>query len=172
MGNAHPHIVPYQAFATADGHFILAVGNDDQFARLCQLLGRTEWTAADAFQTNKQRVQKRAELVPLLEPLLRAQTTAYWVAELEALGVPCGPINTIDQVFANEQVQARDMVIEVEHALAGKLQMVNNPVKLSETPITLDKPPPLLGEHTQQVLTEVLGLSVEQQEKLRALGVV
>lgn len=172
MGNAHPNIVPYQAFATADGHFILAVGNDDQFARLCQLLGRIEWTAEDAFQTNKQRVQKRAELVPLLEPLLRARTTAHWVAELEALGVPCGPINTIDQVFANEQVRAREMVIEVEHALAGKLSMVNNPVKLSETPITLDKAPPLLGEHTQRVLTEVLGLSVEQQEKLRVLGVV
>ncbi len=172
MGNAHPNIVPYQAFATADGHFILAVGNDEQFARLCGLLGREDWTAAANYQTNQQRVQKRAELVPLLSELLCQQTTAYWVAELETLGVPCGPINTIDQVFANEQVQARNMVVEVEHTLAGKMPVVNNPVKMSETPIKLDRPPPLLGEHTQQVLTDVLGLSAEQQEKLRSLGVV
>ncbi|MGB1010550.1 MAG: CaiB/BaiF CoA transferase family protein, partial [Thiolinea sp.] len=115
MGNAHPNIVPYQAFATADGHFILAVGNDGQFERLCSLLKRDEWTAEEAYQTNQQRVQKRDELVPLLAALLCQQTTAYWVAELEGLGVPCGPINTIDQVFANEQIQARNMVVEVEH---------------------------------------------------------
>ncbi|MGB0847725.1 MAG: CaiB/BaiF CoA transferase family protein, partial [Thiolinea sp.] len=172
MGNAHPNIVPYQAFATADGHFILAVGNDGQFERLCSLLKRDEWTAEEAYQTNQQRVQKRDELVPLLAALLCQQTTAYWVAELEGLGVPCGPINTIDQVFANEQIQARNMVVEVEHTSAGKLSMVNNPVKMSESPVSITKPPPMLGEHTQQVLTEVLALSVEQQEKLRNLGVI
>ncbi len=172
MGNAHPNIVPYQAFATADGHFILAVGNDSQFERLCGLLGRDEWVLEYAYKTNRLRVQKRAELVPLLEPLLRAQTTAYWIAELEKLGVPCGPINTLDQVFANEQVQARDMIVETEHPLAGEMTMVNNPIKLSESPVVTNKPPPLLGEHTQQVLTDVLDLSEEQQAKLRELGVV
>lgn len=158
MGNAHPNIVPYQAFATADGHFILAVGNDDQFARLCALLRREEWTAEAAYQTNQQRVQKRAELVPLLSELLLGQPTDYWVAELEKLSVPCGPINTVDQVFANEQVHARGMVVKTEHPLAGEITMVNNPIKMSESPVVMDRPPPLLGEHTQQVLADVLGL--------------
>ena len=172
MGNAHPNIVPYQAFASKDGYFILAVGNDAQFARLCGLLGQDEWTAASAYQTNQQRVQKRAELVPLLEQKLCQQTTEHWISELEKLGVPCGPINTVEQVFANEQVQARGMMVKTMHPLAGEMTMVNNPIRMSESPVSAAKPPPLLGEHTHQVLTDLLELTEAQQQKLRDLGVV
>nr|CAA6830479.1 MAG: L-carnitine dehydratase/bile acid-inducible protein F [uncultured Thiotrichaceae bacterium] len=172
MGNAHPNIVPYQSFQAADGYFILAVGNDNQFARLCGLLGHEEWLAEAAYRTNQQRVQKRAELVPLLEPLFREQTTAYWLSELENLSVPCGPINTFEQVFEDEQVLARGMKVEADHPLAGKMAMVNCPIKMSESPVVTDKAPPVLGEHTEQVLAELLELTDAQREKLRGLGVV
>ncbi len=172
MGNAHPNIVPYQSFKTADGYFILAVGNDDQFSRLCGLLGHEEWVSEGGYRTNQQRVQKRSELVPLLDSCFIKQGTAYWLGELEKLGVPCGPINTIDQVFADEQVLARGMKVEAEHPLAGKVPMVNCPIKMSESPVVVDKAPPVLGEHTEQVLADLLELTDEQREKLRGLGVV
>ncbi len=172
MGNAHPNIVPYQSFRTADGYFILAVGNDDQFSRLCGLLGHEEWVSEGGYRTNQQRVQKRSELVPLLDSCFVEQDTAYWLGELEKLGVPCGPINTIDQVFADEQVLARGMRVEAEHPLVGQVPMVGCPIKMSESPVVVDKAPPVLGEHTEQVLADLLGLTDEQREKLRGLGVV
>ncbi|MEZ5535948.1 MAG: CaiB/BaiF CoA-transferase family protein [Thiolinea sp.] len=172
LGNAHPNIVPYQSFPGADGYFILAVGNDAQFARLCGLLGRDEWTAETAYGSNQLRVQKRAELVPLLEALFRQQSTAYWLAELEKLGVPCGPINTIEQVFADPQVRARGMRIEAEHPLAGSLPMVNSPLRMSESPVKVDRAPPLLGEHTEAVLGDLLGLGAEELARLGALKVI
>ena len=172
MGNAHPNIVPYQSFEAADGYFILAVGNDAQFSRLCGLLGYEEWLAKDAYQTNRQRVQKRAELVPLLASCFREQSTAYWLSELEKLSIPCGPINTIEQVFADEQVLARGMKVEAEHPLAGKVSMVGCPIKMSESPVVVDRAPPVLGQHTEQVLADLLELTDTQREKLRGLGVV
>jgi crotonobetainyl-CoA:carnitine CoA-transferase CaiB-like acyl-CoA transferase len=172
MGNAHPNIVPYQSFQAADGYFILAVGNDDQFSRLCRLLGHEEWLAEGAYRTNRQRVQNRAELVPLLESCFREQNTAYWLSELEKLSIPCGPINSIEQVFADEQVLQRGMRVEAEHALAGKVPMVACPIKMSESPVVVDRAPPLLGEHTEQVLADLLELTAAQRGKLRGLGVV
>lgn len=172
LGNAHPNIVPYQAFAGSDGYFILAVGNDTQFVRLCELLGRSDWANEDAYATNARRVECRDELITQLEPLFLQQSADYWITEFEKLGVPCGPINEIDEVFSNEQVQARGMQITREHPVAGSLSMVNNPIRMSATPVTAGNAPPLLGEHTAEVLSGLLGLDAEQLSKLRESGAI
>jgi crotonobetainyl-CoA:carnitine CoA-transferase CaiB-like acyl-CoA transferase len=157
MGNAHPNIVPYQAFPTADGDIILAVGNDGQFAKFCGVAGRPEWAADERFASNAQRVANRAVLVPLLRQATVMRTSADWIAALEAAGVPCGPINRIDQVFADPQVIARGLHIDLPHALAGQVPLVANPIRLSGSPVVYQRPPPLLGEHTDEVLAQWLG---------------
>ncbi len=167
LGNAHPNIVPYQSFATSDGHFVLAVGNDSQFTRLCDLLGRSEWADASLYGTNANRVRLRIELVALLEPCFVQQGTEYWIHELEKVSIPCGPINTIDQVFANEQVNSRGMQQTVEHPTAGEVNLVANPIRLSESPVVESVAPPLLGEHTDEVLRDVLGLSSVDIDSLK-----
>jgi crotonobetainyl-CoA:carnitine CoA-transferase CaiB-like acyl-CoA transferase len=169
LGNAHPNIVPYQTFETADGHIIIAVGNDRQFTEYCRIIG----VLVDAkFATNRGRVEGREELIPLLAPAMKLKTTAHWVQAFEASAVPCGPINTIDQVFENEQVIARGLVRKLQHADGRNVPTVVNPVVLSQTPTHLDRPSPVLGQDTKSVLEKVLGLSSAEIENLTAKGVV
>ncbi|MBJ2256667.1 CaiB/BaiF CoA transferase family protein [Pseudomonas psychrophila] len=172
LGNAHPNIVPYQDFPTADGDFILTVGNDSQFRKFAEVAGRPELGGDSRFSTNKLRVANRAELVPLIRQLTVFKTTAEWVAQLEAVGVPCGPINDLAQVFADPQVRARGLAMQLPHALAGLVPQVASPIRLSETPVEYRNAPPLLGEHTQQVLEQVLGLKSGAVEALRRSGVL
>jgi crotonobetainyl-CoA:carnitine CoA-transferase CaiB-like acyl-CoA transferase len=171
-GNAHQNIVPYEAFACADGHLILAVGNDSQFAKFCTVAGKAQWAADPRFARNVDRVKNRETLVPLVAAVLSTRTQRAWLAALEAVGVPCGPINTLDQVFADPQVAARAMRLDLPHPLAGTVPQVGNPLKFSATPVAYDRPPPLLGEHTAAVLRERLDMSNAVLESLAARGVI
>jgi crotonobetainyl-CoA:carnitine CoA-transferase CaiB-like acyl-CoA transferase len=170
-GNAHQNIVPYQVFEVADGHLILAVGNDEQFRRFCTVAGCTELAADARFARNAGRVRHRAVLVPLLAERLRQRARADWLAALDAAKVPCGPINDLADVFADPQVLHRGMRVAVAHPLSDQLELVASPLKLSATPVTLRHPPPLLGQHTDEVLAEA-GLGVEEVAQLRAMGVL
>ena len=172
LGNAHPNIVPYQDFPTADGDFILTVGNDSQFRKFAEVAGRSEWVDDPRFATNKLRVANRGVLAPLIRQATVFKTTAEWVAQLEAVGVPCGPINDLAQVFADPQVQARGLAMQLPHALAGLVPQVASPIRLSETPVEYRNAPPLLGEHTQQVLERVLGMQASAVQALRLSGVL
>lgn len=158
MGNAHPNIVPYQEFPTADGYMIIAVGNDGQFGKLCATLGHAEWARDERFTTNPQRVKHRAELIDLLREVAMTRNTADWVAAMEGAGVPCGPINALDRVFDDPQVQARGLRIEMPHPLAGTVPLVANPIRLSGTPVQYRRAPPTLGQHTDEVLAQWLQL--------------
>ncbi len=170
-GNAHQNIVPYQVFAVADGHLILAVGNDGQFQRFCQVAGCPDLASDERFARNAARVRHRDVLVPLLADRLRTQPRAHWLAALDAAKVPCGPINNLDDVFSDPQVQARQMTQQVAHPHADALELVASPMKLSATPPLLRRAPPLLGQHTDEVLAE-LGLDAGQVQALREKGVV
>jgi crotonobetainyl-CoA:carnitine CoA-transferase CaiB-like acyl-CoA transferase len=172
MGNAHPNIVPYQDFPTADGYMILAIGNDSQFAKFCACAGKAELANDVRFATNKARVGHRESLIPQLRELTAQRTTADWIAALEPAGVPCGPINTLAQVFADPQVQARGARVEIPHPLAGKAEVVSNPMRLSTSPVTYRRPPPGLGEHTDEVLSTLLDLGTGELEDLRSAGVI
>ena len=172
LGNAHPNIVPYQDFPTADGDFILTVGNDSQFRKFAEVAGQPQWADDPRFATNRQRVAFRAELIPLIRQATVFKTTTEWVAQLERAGVPCGPINDVGQVFADPQVQARGLKVELPHALGGFVPQVASPIRLSATPVEYRRAPPLLGEHTLEVLTGVLGLSDEAVVALREAGVL
>jgi len=168
MGNAHPNIVPYQEFPTADGYMIVAVGNDSQFASLCNTLGKPEWSSDERFATNPQRVKHRSELIALIHGMTVRGTTDEWVAAMEAAGVPCGPINTLDRVFADPHVQARGARIEMPHPLAKEVPLVANPIRLSESPVQYRHAPPTLGQHTEEVLSDWLGATAEEIDALRA----
>jgi len=157
LGNGHPNIVPYQVFACADGHVIVAVGNDTQFARFCACLGMEELARDERFATNPARVANRKTLVPLIADRLAALGRDDIIARLEEAGVPCGPVNRISDVFATEQVRARGMKISMPHPLAGSgtVDLIGNPVKFSATPVSYRRPPPLCGEHTGEILREI-----------------
>ena len=170
-GNAHQNIVPYQVFEASDGHLILAVGNDGQFARFCKVAGCPELALDTRFASNAERVRHRDLLVPQLALLMKRRPRDVWLSALEAAKVPCGPINNLQEVFEDPQVRSRDMVVSMDHPLTDALRVVASPIKLSETPATYRHAPPLLGQHTQEVLTE-FGLSDEQISELRAQGVV
>ncbi|MCK2096083.1 CaiB/BaiF CoA transferase family protein [Thauera aromatica] len=172
LGNAHPNIVPYQDFPTADGYMILAIGNDGQFARFCEAAGQPALAADPRFATNRARVENRAVLIPLLKKLTVERNTGDWIAMLEALAVPCGPINTLADVFADPQVVARGMKVTMPHPAAGSVPQVASPMKLSATPVDYRLPPPMLGEHTEAILAGTLGLDAETIAGLRASGVV
>ncbi len=172
LGNAHPSIVPYQAFATADGHLVLAVGNDAQFARFCEVAGRPELARDPRFATNAARVAARAELVAFLAPLLATRTTAAWVTALEAADVPCGPINDLAQVFEDPQVRHRGLRVEIPRPGAPPVPVVASPIRLSRTPVSYEVPPPALGEHTREVLVELLGMPEAEVAALRERGIV
>jgi crotonobetainyl-CoA:carnitine CoA-transferase CaiB-like acyl-CoA transferase len=171
MGNAHQNIVPYQVFEVADGHLILAVGNDTQFERFCAEAGCPELARDPRFATNAARVRHRDALVPLLAERLRRRARADWLAALDAAGVPCGPINDLTDVFADPHVQARGMTVTMAHPLNPALELVASPLKLSATPVTLRHPPPLLGQHTDDVLAE-FGLAAQEIAVLRRSGVI
>jgi crotonobetainyl-CoA:carnitine CoA-transferase CaiB-like acyl-CoA transferase len=170
-GNAHQNIVPYQVFEAADGHMILAVGNDSQFLRFCEVAGRPELARDERFMRNADRVRHREVLVPLLEELMRMRSKQQWLDSLKAAKVPCGAINDLAEVFADPQVQAREMTVPVPHPLSDSLRLVASPMKLSATPVQLRHAPPLLGEHTDEVLAE-LGLDGAERARLRERGVV
>ena len=172
LGNAHPNIVPYQDFPTADGDFILTVGNDSQFRKFAEVAGQAQWADDPRFLTNKLRVAHRAELIPLIRQATVFKTTAQWVAELEAAGVPCGPINDLAQVFADPQVQARGLAMSLPHLLGGSVPQVASPIRLSETPVEYRSGPPVLGEHTDLILERLLGLSAAEVCRLRTAGVL
>lgn len=172
LGNAHPNIVPYQDFPSADGNFIIAVGNDGQFRKLCEVAGLTALADDPRFASNKARVAHRSELIPLLRQATVFKTTAEWVTLLETAGVPCGPINDLAQVFADPQVQARGLRLDLPNSLGSTTPQVASPLRLSETPVTYRNAPPLLGEHTEQVLSRYLNLSAEQIAALREAGVL
>lgn len=172
LGNAHPNIVPYQDFPTGDGAMILAVGNDGQFARLCGVLGFAEWGTDPRFATNRARVENRALLVPLIGAATRQRRTADWVAALEGVGVPCGPVNTLAEVFADPQVIARGLRVDLPHPRAGTVALVRNPLNLSGTPVAYAAPPPALGEHTDAVLADWLGLDGPALAALKDAGAI
>ncbi len=166
LGNAHPNIVPYEAFATADGHIILAVGNDSQFRAFCELAGAADLADNPAFSTNPQRVANRDDLIPLIKQLMQQNSSDWWLTQLESCGVPCGPINTLDQVFSDPQVQHRNMQVDLQHPEIGSVPGVANPVKFSATPVEHRSASPLLGEHSDEVLQQ-LGLDAAEIAKLR-----
>jgi crotonobetainyl-CoA:carnitine CoA-transferase CaiB-like acyl-CoA transferase len=172
LGNAHPNIVPYQAFASADGHLVVAVGNDGQFRRLSELVGEPGWADDARFATNSARVRNRDELIPPLAGHMRARTTTDWLAALDEAGIPCGPINTLDQVFADPQARARGLRVDIEQPGVGPVPTVASPLRLSATPVAYRRPPPRLGEHTREVLQELLGLDAVRLDELTALGVI
>jgi len=171
MGNGHPNIVPYQDFPTADGDMILAIGNDGQFARFCEIAGHAEWAADPRFASNASRVQHRAELIPLLRRATVMKTTAEWIALLENAAVPCGPINDLAGVFADPQVVHRGLRADLPHAAGGMAPQVANPIRFSATPVGYRQAPPVLGQDTEAILRE-LGRSDDDITVLRAAGVV
>jgi crotonobetainyl-CoA:carnitine CoA-transferase CaiB-like acyl-CoA transferase len=169
LGNRHPTIVPYETFSAADGDFVLAVGNDDQWGRFCRVAGLDD---DPRFATNRQRVTNYDELRPMLAERLQTRTRAQWIAALTAAGVPCGSVRDLAEVFADPQIAAREMIATLEHPTAGPLQLLGTPLRLSDTTGAVRTPPPLLGQHTEAVLTNDLGLTKEQVAALRAKGVV
>ena len=172
LGNAHPNIVPYQTFKTADGDVILACGNDNLFRKFCEV-AQCQPLATDArFASNGKRVENRVELTAILDGVFRARTTRDWTEALEAAGVPNGPINTLEQVFREPQAIARGLRIEIPHPLAGKVALTRSPMRFSETPLEHNTPPPLLGQHTDEILRELLGRSEADIARLRADGAV
>jgi crotonobetainyl-CoA:carnitine CoA-transferase CaiB-like acyl-CoA transferase len=172
LGNAHPNIVPYQTFRTADGNIILACGNDNLFNKLCEVAGATELARDERFSTNARRVENRAAITALLAEIFSKRTTREWVSVLEAAGVPNGPINNIKEVFEEPQVLARGMRIELEHPTAGSVPLVASPMRFSATPVEYGLPPPTLGQHTDEILSDVLGMDAAAIERLRQARIV
>ncbi len=171
-GNAHANVVPYEAFAAADGHVILAVGNDSQFASFCKVAGRPEVAADPRYATMPGRITNRSTLIPLLHEIFRQRPSRRWLAELEAAGVPCGPINDYKEVFEDPQVRHRGLKIEIPHAAGVPCPTVASPMRFSETPVEYKLPPPLLGEHTREVLGDLLGMRREELDRLAAKKII
>jgi crotonobetainyl-CoA:carnitine CoA-transferase CaiB-like acyl-CoA transferase len=172
LGNAHPNIVPYQTFKTADGALILACGNDNLFNKFCEVAGCMHLAQDPRFSTNGERVKNREEITRLLNEIFLKRPTREWVKLLDAAGVANGPINTIQKVFEEPQVQARGMKIELPHAAAGTVPLVASPMKFSGTPIKHEVPPPVLGQHTDEILSSVLKKNPAEIEKLKSAGIV
>ena len=178
MGNAHANVVPYQVFEAAPNergeadYLILAVGNDGQFGKFCQVAGRPEWAQDARFQRNADRIRNRQVLIPMIAEVMRLRAKSDWLEALSAAQVPCGPVNNIAEVFADHHVQARGMVNTWQHPLNDSLQLLASPLKLSETPVQTVRPPPLLGEHTEEILKQVLHLSAEAVSDLRQKNVI
>ncbi len=171
LGNQHPNIVPYQVFPTQDGYMVLSVGNDPTFKRFCEAFDLGHLLGDERFATNAARVANRQLVTDTLTPVMQAHPTAWWIERLEKIGVGCGPINRLSQVFADPQVQARGVVVKMPHAAAKDgVEVIANPVRLSETPADYRLPPPILGEHTDAVLSERLGLDRDRPERACASG--
>ncbi|WP_349741678.1 CaiB/BaiF CoA transferase family protein [Roseateles cavernae] len=171
MGNAHQNIVPYQVFEASDGHLILAVGNDSQFAKFAEIAGRPDWAGDARFAKNADRVRNRELLVPEIAALIKTRPRNSWLAALEAAKVPCGAINNLAEAFADPQAQAREMTVAMAHPLSEQLRLVASPMRLSATPVSYRRPPPLLGQHSQDILAEA-GLDEVRVAALRSAGVL
>ena len=173
LGNAHSTIVPYQAFQVKDGYIVVAVGNNEQFARFCIMIGKPEWALDARFAKNKNRVLNRDTLIPMIEEALKSETSATWVEKMRAADIPGGPVNRIDEVFAMPQVQHREMEISMNHVQhSAPIKLVGSPLKFSQTPVSYEFPPPVLGQDTQDVLKNVLNLSAERLDELEKAGVI
>lgn len=171
-GNGHPSIVPYQTLRAADGWLMVGVGNDTMFDNFCTILGHPQWATDTRFATNKDRVNHRAELIPMIEAAFVHHPVAYWLPQLKAAGIPAGPVNDIPTTLADPQVQARGMLQTIHHPVTGTIPLIGPVPKLSETPAKIHRPPPLLGEHTATVLSELFGYTNEQIQSLAATGVI
>lgn len=167
LGNQHPNIAPYQEFSTKDGYIILAIGNDPTFERFCRSFGQEALLSDERFSTNARRVENRQLVTETLTAVMRSLTTAEWIEQLEALKIGCGPINTLDQVFADAQVKSRNCVVQMRHACGEVVQVIANPVRLSGTPPQYRLPPPALGEHTDAVLRDTVGMTDAELATLR-----
>lgn len=172
QGNAHANIVPYQVFNAQDGELIIAVGNDSQFIKFCDVIGSPELATDERYATNTNRIRHREVLIALLQDILVKRTVAEWIARIEPAGVPCGPINNIAQVFEHPQVRHRGMRIDLPHPSAGTTPMVANPIKFSATPVTYGKAPPTLGQHTKQILSTIGGFSDSDIARLAERGII
>lgn len=172
LGNGHPNTVPYQDFPTADGHMIIAVGNDRQFQRLCEALGRPDLATDPDYRDNRSRLAHRDTLIPIIRGVLLTRTTREWMAIFEPLGVPCGPINSVADVFADPQVVARGDQIALTHANGREIPLVANPIRLSDTPVAYDRAPPTLGQDSREILESHLGMDDAEIAGLIASGVI
>jgi crotonobetainyl-CoA:carnitine CoA-transferase CaiB-like acyl-CoA transferase len=172
LGNAHPNIVPYQVFAASDGHIIVAVGNENQYARLCEVIGRPDLAGDERFATNAARVNNRDELIAALREIFLTRTMRQWLDALERAGVPCGPINTIADVFADPQVQARGMRLDLPHPALGSVPSVASPINYSATPLSYRSAPPMLGADTDEILRDILGIAPAEIARMRKTGIV
>jgi formyl-CoA transferase len=171
-GNAHANIVPYQVFAAADGHVIVAVGNDAQYTKFCEVAGRSDLATDPRFARNADRVRNRAELIPLLEDVVRERPVEFWTSQLERAGIPCGPINSIAQALADPQIRSRGLLVDLPHPLAGSVSLVGTPIRMSASPPALERAPPTLGQHTDEVLRELAGVDAATLASLRARRIV
>jgi len=174
LGNAHPNIVPYQAFATADGSIVLAAANDDQFKRFCEFAGAPELASDENYLTNDLRVRNREPLIEKLTALMAEKPSEHWLQGLEKVNVTCGPINTLEQVFNDPQVKFRGMELELPHPATGDnpVHLIASPIRMSATETANRHAPPLLGQHTEEVLAELLGLGADEVAKLRGRGAI
>ena len=172
LGRRHPAITPFEVFESADGYVVIAIGNNELWRKFCEHVGQPELIDDERFNTNALRTENHESLFPILAEIMCHRTTDEWVEALEAIGVPCGPVNTVDKVANDPQVLARDMIAEVEHDTTGTVQVPGIPIKLSETPGQIDAPAPNLGEHTSEVLTGLLGLGVQEVNQLKQDGIV
>jgi crotonobetainyl-CoA:carnitine CoA-transferase CaiB-like acyl-CoA transferase len=173
-GNAHPNIVPYQVFEVSDGYIIVAVGNDAQFRRFCAVAGLDALADDERFATNSARLANRDDLIPLIQDAMREQPHAFWLERLEAEGVPCGPVNNLDETFADPQVRHREMKVSVPNpaAAGGAVDLIGNPIKMSQTPVRYRRPPPQLGEHSDEVFDDLLNMEPAERDALRKKGVI
>ncbi|MBP7722488.1 MAG: CoA transferase [Alphaproteobacteria bacterium] len=173
QGNAHSTIVPYQALETQDGYIVVAVGNNEQFARFCKILGHAEWAKDERFAKNTARVMNRAVLIPMIENEMKKKTSAVWIEEMRGADVPGGPVNRMDEVFAMEQTRHRGMEISMDHPAAPKsIKLVGSPLKLSKTPVSYEFAPPVLGQDTQEVLEKLPGLGADKLARLENAGII
>jgi CoA:oxalate CoA-transferase len=172
IGNRHPSITPFEAFKAQDGYIIIAVGNDRLWEKFCNLIDRPDMVSDERFATNPKRTQYQRDLKAILDTVFPAKTVAAWIETLEGAGIPCGPINTVDRIVNDPHIKAREMIVETDHPVAGKIKMAGVPIKLSATPGAVETPAPLLGQHTNEILHQLLGLGEQDVAALRAKGVV
>ena len=172
LGNAHPNIVPYQSFKARDMHFVLAVGNDKQWEIFCKSINKPEWIDDEKYSTNALRVNNRKQLIDQLSKLFATQNAGYWLEVFDKVGLPSGPINELDKVFENEQIKSREMQIELPHSIDNKVTLLNSPIKIPTSPTKTHKAPPTLGEHTEEILKEKIGLDQDTVARLRDEGIL
>lgn len=172
MGNSHNNIVPYQVFSCKDRPLMVACGNNRLFYKFCDVIGKPEWASDKKYRKNVDRLKNRDELTEGIQRIMHMKTADEWFSLLSTKGVPAGPVNNVKEVFEHPQVQAREMVQEVKHPTLGSVKLVRNPILFSNTPISVKKHPPLLGEHTNEILQDELGLSIKDIKRLKEVGAI